>query len=646
MASRPFPSDGSRYVIMANGDRAASKSIKYFLDPVGQFPAEVYAERGTDTPDPIDEFVGSATTLDAFGAQVDFRGPTDGRKKVYAQVGADGPIFEVLCKPQPQIDELVAEMATVQTAADAAQDTADAAETPDGAQFKAAAALQGAIQYTDAEIAVVADAVAAAQDTADAAETPDGAQRKASAALSAAVQAAANIAIAKAAEVREDMMGQRGIRYTDYGNVLRFADATLQGKVAAKFPTGIPLVPPAQLVSTSAIAVCYADAKNGLAGNNSQTPATARNTISGAMAYGEFLAPSSGIVVVYVNSLDSDPTTWMRDGVNLAPAAGFTHWILPWPGQARWTAAATRRLTSGWTNTTGTIWSQAVTIVSSAVTLVAVTDMTDPRYPQACNTLLLTRNTSTPTAPARGEFGHSSGTLYVNLPDGSAPGGHQIEYEYTPYVFAKTGAGNIITVGMDAKFYGTLGVNVGNGSGALVNINGTSRYGAVPSGGVVGGAFGMTGSTSTQMLVNVDCIGQRSGNDGFSAAPPNGQLVNAIAVRGEYSHNNDEGTSFHGDSSAYLFDVWSHHNVNGGGCTPVHQSHVEVYGGVYENNHTAGVAAGEGGLCFLDTSTGVIDGGVAVRGENGPGVYVQSTAIVTRGRFRSYGNTAADSYSA
>lgn len=106
MASRRFPDTGSRYVIDAEGNRASSAAITYYEDPAGQTLAEVYAERGTDTPDPADALVGSSTTLDAYGGQVDFRGPTDGTKVLYAQVGVTGPIFQVRCEPRAELDSL------------------------------------------------------------------------------------------------------------------------------------------------------------------------------------------------------------------------------------------------------------------------------------------------------------------------------------------------------------------------------------------------------------------------------------------------------------------------------------------------------------------------------------------------------------
>lgn len=119
MASRRFPDNGTRYATRANGDQAKNGVIVYFLDPAGQNRATVYAERGTDTPAPGDVLVNSQTHLDAFGGQVDFRGPDGGNgvwgpDELYASVDG-GPIFRVAAAPEPRLrtleDQLAAALA-------------------------------------------------------------------------------------------------------------------------------------------------------------------------------------------------------------------------------------------------------------------------------------------------------------------------------------------------------------------------------------------------------------------------------------------------------------------------------------------------------------------------------------------------------
>lgn len=60
-------------------------------------------------------------------------------------------------------------------------------------------------------------------------------------------------------------------------------------------------------------------------------------------------------------------------------------------------------VTSGWTNTSGNIYSRAETYTTLGVTT------NDSTYPN------LTKNTSTPTTPAAGEWGSSAGSLYINI---------------------------------------------------------------------------------------------------------------------------------------------------------------------------------------------------------------------------------------
>lgn len=109
MASRRFPDSGSRQVLRENGDQASSAVITYYLDTEGTL-APVYAERGTDTPAVQDALAGSSTHLDAYGRQVDFRGPTDDTAALWAKVDG-GPLFQVFAAPEPRLDALEAAVA-------------------------------------------------------------------------------------------------------------------------------------------------------------------------------------------------------------------------------------------------------------------------------------------------------------------------------------------------------------------------------------------------------------------------------------------------------------------------------------------------------------------------------------------------------
>ncbi len=105
MASRQFPDSGTRYVQRPNGDQATNGVITYYLDRLCQIRADVFAERGTDTPDPDDAFVNSSTHLDGYGGQVDFRGPEDGTDVLYAIVD-NGPVIRVAAAPEPRLRAL------------------------------------------------------------------------------------------------------------------------------------------------------------------------------------------------------------------------------------------------------------------------------------------------------------------------------------------------------------------------------------------------------------------------------------------------------------------------------------------------------------------------------------------------------------
>lgn len=117
MASRRFPDSGSRYATRRNGDQASNGVIVYFRDEAGTLRAPVYAERGTDNPAPADAFVNSQTHLDAFGGQVDFRGPNDDTDELFASVDG-GPIFRVPAAPEPRLRALETALADAATTAD------------------------------------------------------------------------------------------------------------------------------------------------------------------------------------------------------------------------------------------------------------------------------------------------------------------------------------------------------------------------------------------------------------------------------------------------------------------------------------------------------------------------------------------------
>jgi parallel beta-helix repeat protein len=77
--------------------------------------------------------------------------------------------------------------------------------------------------------------------------------------------------------------------------------------------------------------------------------------------------------------------------------------------------------TSGWTNTSGTIWQRTLAAYE-----------TDVSYVRTANTSYrkLTKNTATPTAPTAGEFGVSGGVLYINANSASNPSGQSINYAW------------------------------------------------------------------------------------------------------------------------------------------------------------------------------------------------------------------------
>jgi len=91
---------------------------------------------------------------------------------------------------------------------------------------------------------------------------------------------------------------------------------------------------------------------------------------------------------------------------------------------------------SGWTNTTSTIYSRAITTpanYSGTVLDVINFALCNKNANSGNGYLFLTQNTSTPTTPAAGEYGFSAGTLYINAgANPTAISGFSCKAQYKP----------------------------------------------------------------------------------------------------------------------------------------------------------------------------------------------------------------------
>jgi hypothetical protein len=105
VTSYRFPDSGTRNCIRQNGDQAQNGIISYYLDSSGTNAAPIFVDRGNRTPASSDSIASSKSQLDAHGSQMNFRGPTDGTRVIYASVDG-GPIFPVPCDPLDVIDAM------------------------------------------------------------------------------------------------------------------------------------------------------------------------------------------------------------------------------------------------------------------------------------------------------------------------------------------------------------------------------------------------------------------------------------------------------------------------------------------------------------------------------------------------------------
>ncbi|MFI2650200.1 SGNH/GDSL hydrolase family protein [Micromonospora fulviviridis] len=153
MASRLFPDSGSRYLLRPDGSQASNGVIVYYLDAAAQNRATVYVDRGTTSPAPGDAIVNSQTHLDAYGGQLDFRGPTDDTDVLYATVDG-GPVIRIPAAPEPRLRALEAAVGSAASTAYVDAAVAPAATAGQRAAIAAFSPLKRALDAAGQSIAV------------------------------------------------------------------------------------------------------------------------------------------------------------------------------------------------------------------------------------------------------------------------------------------------------------------------------------------------------------------------------------------------------------------------------------------------------------------------------------------------------------
>lgn len=146
----------------------------------------------------------------------------------------------------------------------------------------------------------------------------------------------------------------------------------------------------------------YVDSVNGSDANSGKTPALAKQTLS-AITWTQGLR-----VGLARGSVFREMVTMSSGGCVLGAYGSGAKPVL----------IGSTAITSGWTNVSGAVYSQAIAATVANLFLRTA-------YSTAGLTKL-TQNTATPTTPGTGEWGYSTGTLYVN----SATNPNTLAYEY------------------------------------------------------------------------------------------------------------------------------------------------------------------------------------------------------------------------
>lgn len=378
------------------------------------------------------------------------------------------------------------------------------------------------------------------------------------------------------------------------------ADALLADDVSA-----VEITDPAALATwvNGLPTVYYVDSVTGDNSNTGFSPDTAFLTLAAAYAV---LTGRTG--TIRVMAPEASP---LREQLTHNTATTIT---IEGVDGAAWYMFGTNILT-GWTSVGGGIYSKALTGYPGTLSTVLVSTLTDDYG----YWLRLTPNTSTPTMPAAGEFGWSSNTLYIHLPEDANPASHTVQAARRNYCVWAHSNSNLLTL-RDGHFYGgniscTRAGTTGSG-GTIAAYDCVARYA-----GSAGG-FAMGGGLSSLTLTR--CTAEGCLNDGVNL---HSDAVESIATLVDCvgRHNGDEGMSPH--DNCIVYDNGGHYHHNGGpGVTAVESAQMFLNGTLIEHNQLTATEAQlndtAAALHFRDADTSGTLTNVTCRNNEGRGVRI------------------------
>lgn len=329
---------------------------------------------------------------------------------------------------------------------------------------------------------------------------------------------------------------------------------------------------------------------------------------------------------LYLTAAESDP---FRETFDLDVARPIT-FDSP-DGVTPWHWYGTAKYVAGWASVGGGVWSQAVASDPTAPIFI-------PTIPNGDYFAIL-RAIGDSTTPAQGEYGYSGGVVYVRLPSDEDPNDHDLEISS---VLAPVRVSNdraaVLTVRNGVVRGGRTGCVVGSRTGfggVTVCYNVTAEYGnnnfaIQPSGGL------------SAMLCN-GCVSAWAGNDGFNLHNDAGDPSYMRLENCTSKFCGDEGASPH--DSTVMEIVGGEYSDNGSaGITAIENATLRVSGGTVVARNTPDVLRPtEGGIAYLDDAAGYVED-VTVEDNNGPGLYVAAVGTVRVTGLTSSGNALPDHY--
>jgi hypothetical protein len=308
---------------------------------------------------------------------------------------------------------------------------------------------------------------------------------------------------------------------------------------------------------------------------------------------------------------------------------------------------------SGWAGA-GPVYSKA--LGASSIGPVIVTTMTETIGAESFDFILMP-TAGTQTAPAAGEYGFASGTVYVRLPGDVSPASHTIEVGRRNTCIATRGFGKLTIRDVDARgtivtpiLNGLTGQPVGSGHLEVVDafLGYTSRQGN-----------GLAATGQSEMTVATRVKVRRAGNDGFNLHATAGLVATMIlngcdsSYNGHFVGDSAQGASNHENTRMVLNGGRFDYNVSGG-MVVINDAVCDIHGdteyGAVTMRHnmrlgnTVGTIADQAGCAWLDNSTGTVSGPVEVTDGLGRGVKVKTAgAVAGLGSVLSTRNAVADS---